>query len=176
MLYLTTPLWVVELVPPKGRSILAGIVGLFGVIGYIIAAYVGVGFFYYKGSGSSQWRAPLALGCVPPVLFLSLSYWLPESPRWLLSKNRTNEAWDIVRTLHTSADDPGNTYATAEFYQMKKQHELEASLSSSWLEILRRPSYRKRAAIVFSLPVILYSTGNLVITSKHIIVGTNNLY
>lgn len=38
MLYLTIPLWVVELVPPKGRSILAGIVGLAGVVGYILAA------------------------------------------------------------------------------------------------------------------------------------------
>jgi len=41
MLYLTTPLWVTEIVPPKGRSVLAGIVGLFGVVGYIVAAYVG---------------------------------------------------------------------------------------------------------------------------------------
>jgi len=166
MLYLTGPLWVVELVPPKGRSILAGIIGLFGVIGYILAAYVGVGFFYYKGSGSAQWRAPLALGCFPPVFFICLCPWLPESPRWLLAQDRNDEAWDIVRTLHTNADDPDHDYATAEFYQMKKQHELDANLASSWIEIFRRPSYRKRAAIVFILPIILFSTGNLVITSK----------
>ncbi|TVY54264.1 Lactose permease [Lachnellula cervina] len=165
MLYLTGPLWVVELVPPKGRSILAGIIALFGVIGYIIAAYVGVGFFYYKGSGSAQWRAPLALGCFPPVFFLSICPWLPESPRWLLAQDRNDEAWDIVRKLHTSTDDPLHNYATAEFYQMTKQHELEANLTSSWVEIFRRPSYRKRAAIVFMLPTILYTTGNLVITT-----------
>jgi len=167
MLYLTTPLWVTETVPPMGRSILAGIVGLFGVVGYILAAYVGVGFFNFKTTTSSQWRAPLAIGCLPPLVLLIVMPWLPESPRFLLSKGRTNEAWEIVRRLHTSSDDPVHEYATAEFYQMKRQHELEASLSGSWLEILRRRSYRKRALIVFFLPVMLYSTGNLVVTSKH---------
>ena len=168
MLYLTTPLWVAETVPPKGRSILAGIVGLFGVVGYILAAYVGVGFFYFKTTTTSQWRAPLAIGCFPPLFLLVLMPWLPESPRFLLSKDKANEAWDIVRKLHTRNDDPEHEYATAEFYQMKSQHELEAALNNSWLEILRRPSYRKRALIAFFLPVILYSTGNLVVTSEFV--------
>ena len=166
MLYLTTPLWVAELVPPKGRSILAGIVGLFGVIGYILAAYVGVGFFYYHTASSSQWRIPLAIGCFPPLVSLLFMPWLPESPRFLLAKGRTEQAWEIVRRLHTSDNDPGHEYATAEFFQMRSQHELEKTLNSSWLEILRRPSYRKRALMAFFLPVILYSTGNLVVTSK----------
>jgi MFS family permease len=166
MLYLTAPLWVVELVPPKGRSVLAGIVGLFGVIGYIMAAYVGVGFFYYGGSASAQWRAPLAVGCFPPVLFVCIAAWLPESPRWLLAQDKGDQAWHLVRDLHTTPDDVNHDYATAEFYQMNKQHQLESSLVSTWWEIAKRPSYRKRALIAFGLPVILYSTGNLVITSK----------
>ncbi|OCK75229.1 MFS transporter [Lepidopterella palustris CBS 459.81] len=165
MNYLSVPLWVTELVPPKGRSILAGIVGLFGVVGYIVAAYVGVGFFYFKTTTSSQWRAPLAIGCFPPLVLLCMMPWLPESPRWLLAVDREDQAWNIVRTLHTSEDDPEHEYATAEFYQMKSQHNLERHLDSSWLEILRRPSYRKRALLAFFLPVILYSTGNLVITT-----------
>lgn len=166
MLYLTGPLWVVEIVPPKGRSILAGIIGLFGVLGYILAAYVGVGFFYNERAGSAQWRAPLALGCFPPVIFLCLCPWLPESPRWLLAQDRNKEAWDIIQTLHTSKDDPGHNYATAEFYQMTKQHELEANLASSWVEIFRRPSFQKRTAIVFMLPIIIYFTGIPVITNQ----------
>lgn len=168
MLYLITPLWVAELVPPKGRSILAGIVGLFGVVGYIIAAYVGVGFFYFQTTSSSQWRAPIAIGCFPPLLLLLTMPWLPESPRQLLVQGKEDEAWAIVRKLHTSRDDPDHEYATAEFFQMKSQHTLESKLNGSWLEILKRPSYRKRALIAFFLPVILYSTGNLVVTSKSI--------
>jgi MFS family permease len=166
MLYLSTPLWVVELVPPKGRSITAGIVGFFGVVGYIIAAYVGIGFFYLKSSTSGQWRGPLAVGCLFPLMGLIASPFLPESPRWLLTQDKRDQAWEIVKRLHTSDDDPDHEYATAEFFQMRKQMELERAMDSSWLEMLRRPSYRKRLVIVLALPFILYSTGNLVITSK----------
>lgn len=92
--------------------------------------------------------------------------WLPESPRWLLLVNREEKAWEIVRDLHASPHDVEHEYAAAEFSQMKAQFEIDRSLSSSWITIARRPSYRKRALIAFALPVILYSTGNLVITSE----------
>lgn len=92
--------------------------------------------------------------------------WLPESPRWLLAKGKTDQAWDVVRMMHVSNDDPDHEFATAEFFQMKRQHELDRSLDSSWIVLFTRPSYRKRALIAFFLPIILYSTGNLVVTSK----------
>lgn len=166
MLYLTVPLWVTELVPPKGRGILAGIPGLCGVLGYIMAAYVGVGFFYYRTQNSSQWRAPLAIGCCPPIVVLAAVKFLPESPRWLMEQNRSEEAWTVLLKFHTRHDDTQHEYAAAEFQQIQKTSELERRLDSSWLAILRRPSYRKRAAIAFALPCVIYSTGNLVITSK----------
>lgn len=166
MLYLTVPLWVTELVPPKGRSILAGIVGLCAVVGYIVAAYVGVGFYYYQTTSSSQWRAPIAIGCFPTLVMLASLKFLPESPRWLLDHHQPEKALKIVKDFHTRHDDNEHVYALAEFEQMRINHELESTKESSWLSILRRPSYRKRAMIAFLLPCILYSTGNLVITSK----------
>jgi MFS family permease len=165
MLYLTTPLWVTELVPPRGRSILVGIVGLGGVVGYVLAAYVGVGFFYYGSEKSAQWRAPLSIGCLPPLLLIAFLPWLPESPRFLLKGDKTEKAWLIVRDLHATSADTEHEYAQAEFFQMRKQHELDTSLDGSWMAILKRRSYLKRAAIAFFLPVMLYSTGNLVVTT-----------
>lgn len=128
-------------------------------------AYVGVGFYYYKTTSNSQWRAPLAIGVVPTVVVLCALPFLPESPRWLLSKGRTEEALAIIKKLHSNPHDPDDEYAIAEFFQMKKQNEIDMSLDSSWLSILRRPSYRKRALIAALLPIILYSTGNLVVTT-----------
>lgn len=168
MMYLCVPLWATELVPPNNRGLLAGIVGLYGTLGYIAAAYVGIGFFYYKTVDASQWRAPLAIGAFPGLLVLLFMPWLSESPRWLLADDKNDQAWDVVKKLHFTDNDPDHEFATAEYFQMKRQHELESSLNSSWKEIFRRPSYRKRALIAFLLPFILYSTGNLVVTSTHL--------
>lgn len=166
MQYVGAPLWVIEMSPPRGRSILGGIVGLFGVVGYIVGAYAGVGFFYYRGDGNAQWRAPLALGCVFPIILICVMPWLPESPRWLLAHSQEKRAWDIVSHLHSRADEDSDQFAVIEFTQMKRQHELEASLNSSWAEIFRRPSYRKRAVLAFFLPIMVFTTGNLVVTSE----------
>lgn len=119
----------------------------------------------YRTTDSAQWRAPIAIGCFPPLCLLACTPWLPESPRWLLSQEKEDHAWEIVKKMHTSDDDPDHEYAVAEFFQMKQQNRLDRSLDASWKILFTRPSYRKRALIAFGLPVILYSTGNLVITS-----------
>ncbi|KAE8331438.1 general substrate transporter [Aspergillus sergii] len=165
MLYLTTPLWVVELVPPKGRSITAGIIGLFGVVGYILAAYVGVGFHYLQGPSVAQWRSPLALGCAPPLVGLSLMPWLPESPRWLLLKGRTDEAYKIVSKYHRRPGVEHDESADAEFALMREQSHREQNMDRSWVRIATYAPYRKRAILVIILPFIVYTTGNLVITT-----------
>jgi MFS family permease len=166
MLYLTTPLWVVELVPARGRSITAGIIGLFGVVGYILAAYVGVGFHYLAGPLAAQWRSPLALGCAPPLFGLLLMPWLPESPRWLLAQGRTDEAYRIVVKLHKRPGYEHDDMMEAEFSQMRDQSINEKHLDSTWWRMATYQPYRKRAILVMILPFIVYSTGNLVITSK----------
>jgi predicted nucleotidyltransferase len=58
--------------------------------------------------------------------------WLPESPRWLLTEEKSDRAWEIVRMLHSRGGDD-HSFAAVEFYQIKKQHELEIELESSWL-------------------------------------------
>lgn len=55
--------------------------GVVLVTGYAVAGWVGYAC-YFASNQSFQWRFPLALGCVWPVLLLAISPWLPESPRW----------------------------------------------------------------------------------------------
>jgi MFS family permease len=167
MQYVGVPLWVVELSPPKGRSAIGGMIGWFGVFGYILAAYVGVGFFYYHNTSNAQWRVPLALGCAFPVIHLCIIAWLPESPRWLVAHGKHEQAWTIVSRLHkrSSGNNPSEDFAAVEFAQIQKQCELESTFDSSWKAMATRPSFRKRALLAFFLPAITYTTGNLVVTS-----------
>ena len=60
-----------------------------------VAAYV-VGYFL-QDLGPEVWRWMLASSAVPAALVLLLRLGTPESPRWLLSKGRVEEARRVVR-------------------------------------------------------------------------------
>jgi MFS family permease len=165
MLLISVPLWITEVAPPKGRGALANIHGWMAVLGYLLASYVGVGFYYYQHGSGNQWRAPLAFACLPPLITLGFLFKVPESPRWLLSEEQPDRAWKIVESLHRTSDDPTGVYARAEFAEMKNQIELDRSLDSSWKILITRPSYRKRALIACALLSFIYSSGTLSISN-----------
>lgn len=158
------PVWVAELAPPQVRGILVDLHAFLMLCGYLLAAYMGVGFYYV--SGANQWRGAMGIQMVFPAILLAGIYWMPESPRYLLGKDRTEEAWQITKDLHSSKDDPEKDFAKREFYQMRKTIEHDSKLPASYLEICRRPSLRKRALMTILLEVCIQSSGILVILSK----------
>lgn len=158
------PLWITEVVPPKDRGILVDIHPILINVGYVTASYVGVGFYYYQGHGN-EWRAPLALGCLPCVICLVATYFAPESPRYLVTIGQNEKAQDIIRRLH-SMPGANNAYADGEFALMKDQILMEQRNPVSWKDWLSKKSYRKRFAIGCGLPFLLQSSGVLVINSK----------
>lgn len=59
-------------------------------------------------------------------------YWLPESPRWLISKNRNEQALRILERLHKTEEDQQNVLAREEYLQIYKQLELENKNSEKY--------------------------------------------
>ena len=60
-----------------------------------------------NGQKALAWRLPLWLQVVPSVYLLIASFWLPFSPRWLMSKGREEEARQTIARLHgLPVDDP----------------------------------------------------------------------
>ena len=152
-----------EIVPPADRGRLVDIHAVLLNFGYTLAGYVGVGFYFY--AGGEQWRGAMSFTMLFPAILLAGIYWIPESPRYLLSKGRVDEAWEIIHQLHTDPDDASDEFAKREFYQMRKQIELDITMKTSYYEIFRKPSYRKRAMITMYFTFSLISSGVLVINS-----------
>ena len=113
-------------------------VGMNGVnisIGYALAAYVGLGF-YHVDDPTAQWRAPLGLALVWPLLMIGVCFVVPESPRYLLLRGRVGEAKDIVLRLHSGNGDAGHDFAQREFSQMAEQAEEDRQNQPGWVCLL----------------------------------------
>ncbi|MCJ1303989.1 hypothetical protein MMC08_006800 [Hypocenomyce scalaris] len=160
------PLYQAEISPPSARGFLVGQHGTFAIFGYAIAGWVGVGT-YYSQNLALQWRLPIAVACIWPLALLLCSPLIPESPRWLLTRDRNEEAWEIVSRLHGGdKDEDRRLFAREEFYQMVQQVRAD---NAAWTsggghrQIFTKPSYRKRMWMGFFIQYTVQSTGAQVI-------------
>jgi SP family arabinose:H+ symporter-like MFS transporter len=103
---LLVPVYIAELAPPRHRGALvllnqvAILMGM--VLSYLTNAWIG-------RAGDAAWlteigwRVMLGVEAVPALVFLLLSLMIPESPRWLLKRNRNSDAERILTRLHGAA-------------------------------------------------------------------------
>lgn len=90
--YAIGPPMLAEFSPSAGRGRRLTSLQVCWYIGYLVSVLVAYGLL----SVGVHWRWILATSAVPAVLTLVLRYGLPESPRWLMSRGRVEEARRIV--------------------------------------------------------------------------------
>lgn len=71
--------------------------------GLAISAWLNLGMSFTTGSVS--WRFPLALSAFWALIVLVTVTTMPESPRWLLKKGRSQEAREVLCALEGVPDD-----------------------------------------------------------------------
>ena len=131
-------------------------------LGYATANYFGLAF-YYASDPTVSWRAPLGLQLFFPLMILCLLPFVPESPRYFLMVDKKEEAWSVIEKLHDDPTDSENEFARREFYQMAQQAAYDRTINSSWVELFRRSSYRRRVLFGMFLMILCQSTGELVL-------------
>ncbi|KAM0714909.1 hypothetical protein Q7P37_009374 [Cladosporium fusiforme] len=93
----TVPTYQAECSKSHNRGKLICIEGGNVAIGTLIAYWIDYGCSY--GPEELTWRFPIAFQCVFAFIVLGLMIGLPESPRWLMSKGRREEAEVILASL-----------------------------------------------------------------------------
>ncbi|KAJ5784555.1 Major facilitator-type transporter ecdD [Penicillium pulvis] len=95
-LSMVIPLYISELAPTNVRGSLVSLQQLSITFGIMIAFWIDYGTQHIGGTGDNQspiaWRLPLALQCIPSLVLSVGTLFLPYSPRWLLLKDREEEA------------------------------------------------------------------------------------
>jgi sugar porter (SP) family MFS transporter len=94
----TVPMYVAELAPAgiRGRLVLCFQLAI--GVGIVIATLVGA-------SESVSWRISIGSAAVPALLMLLLQLRLPESPRWLVKRDRRDDAEQVLRRVRPDGFD-----------------------------------------------------------------------
>jgi Arabinose efflux permease len=104
--------YLAEFAPKSKRGSLVGTLNAFWYVGYAASFIIG---FFMVGIGDTNWRWMLASTGILTFIFLILRSMMPESPRWLMSQGRVDEANKILKifgdnvTLSSEDETEGHT-------------------------------------------------------------------
>ncbi|KAI6794579.1 putative quinate [Hortaea werneckii] len=86
------PIYISELSPPAVRGRLVGIYELGWQLGGLVGFWINYGLTEHMEPSHQQWIIPFAVQLIPGGMLFIGAFWLRESPRWLISKNRRDQA------------------------------------------------------------------------------------
>jgi len=121
----TVPLYLAELSPKDKRGRMVTFFQLAITLGILLSYVVG----YIFGDAEDAWRLMFWAGFVPAIILFVGMLLVPESPRWLLTKGRNEEAMKVLNQLRTPDE------AVAEYNETLKLLEEEKQNKSSWMEL-----------------------------------------
>ncbi|MFG3255357.1 sugar porter family MFS transporter [Streptomyces sp. NPDC048172] len=95
----TVPVYLSEISPTRIRGRLLTLNQMMITVGILVAYLVNLAF-----ASSEMWRAMFAVGALPAVALVVASLWvLPESPQWLITHGRADEARRDIASVTNEA-------------------------------------------------------------------------
>jgi sugar porter (SP) family MFS transporter len=128
------PLYISEIAPPKHRGQLAGMFQ-FNIVFGIVIAFVSNALL--AGTGENAWRWMLGVAAFPSLLYTVLCFFLPESPRWLLSRKGDREGG--MRILQRIEPQASAAEIEAQADEIMAASTEQASSAHFWTRRLRKP-------------------------------------
>lgn len=159
----SVPLLISETAFPTHRGIACSLFNCGWYVGSIVAAWVTFGTRNYATNWA--WRIPSLLQALLPILALPGFLMSSESPRWLISQDRPEEARNILANLHASGDasHPLIEYEMVEI-STTIQAEKAAHDSTGYIDMIKTPGNRRRLFISVSLGIFAQWSGNGVVS------------
>ncbi|MFC7265484.1 sugar porter family MFS transporter [Streptomyces lutosisoli] len=148
----TVPVFIAELAPAEHRGRLVTQNELMIVTGQLVAYTSNAVIARTVGEGG-VWRWMLALATIPAVLLWIGMLFVPESPRWLASRGRFDDA---ARTLRLIRDAGA---VDAEFDEIKRRVTADADQPRAGWRDLGTPWVRRIVTVGLGLAVLSQLTG-----------------
>ena len=155
-----SPLYIAEISLPSFRGRLVSMYQLAITVGFLGAYLANYGLLnysvtllshgateglYYKIFATESWRGMLGMEALPAILFLSVLFLIPESPRWLIVKGREKKASIILNRIY------GADQANTELSNVKKL--IDQETETNW-RMLLQPGFRMALFIGVALAML----------------------
>jgi len=155
-----SPLYIAEISLPSFRGRLVSMYQLAITVGFLGAYLANFGLLNYSGTLMAQgateglynkifatesWRGMLGMEAVPAILFVSVLFLIPESPRWLIVKGREKKASIILNRIY------GAEQANIEISNVKNL--INQETETNW-RMLLQPGFRMALFIGVALAML----------------------
>ncbi|MGB7135268.1 MAG: sugar porter family MFS transporter [Acidobacteriaceae bacterium] len=159
-----SPLYIAEISPAATRGRLVSLNQFAIVVGILLAQIVNWRIaqpvpaaltavqIFHSWNVQSGWRWMFIAVTAPALVFTVASLFLPESPRWLLTRGRERQARDVLERIG------GAGYAAGELASIERALALEGANRSTWRELLG-PGVRRMLLVGIGLAVLQQWTG-----------------
>ncbi|CAN6674826.1 galactose transporter [Trichomonascus vanleenenianus] len=136
MLTSTIPVWLAETCGPlyRGKFIAAQLA--IADFGCVIVGWLNFGMRFV--TSSFAWRFPVGLQCMFAVLCAVMCLYLPESPRWLVSRDRVEESGHVISLLMKKPLDHYDVQTLLDEVVLSYKHEKEVAASTSFKDLFRK--------------------------------------
>ncbi|KAH7370116.1 general substrate transporter [Rhexocercosporidium sp. MPI-PUGE-AT-0058] len=160
-LSMTVPVIQTEIAAPHRRGLMVGIEYTFLIGGYMLSCWVDYGFNFLLPRNTS-WQGPFFVQVGLALVLFSMSFFLPETPRWLARNGFEQEALQTVADLH-SAGDTNDDGVKNVFMEIQQAVQYEATMGKAgYREMFTK--YRKRTLMGITAQIFAQLNGINVIS------------
>ncbi|PVI00135.1 hexose transporter-like protein [Periconia macrospinosa] len=153
-----------ELLPPRKRSRVLGLFFSCFFVGSLTSAIVNYGS--QNIASTWAWRLPSMLQIIPSALAVGITPFIPESPRWLISRDRNEEALEVLLIMQGQGPNPDVVKGREQLDTIHETISREAKefSRSPWREMISTKANRRRLLILCTFGPMTEMFGNFIIS------------
>ena len=149
----TVPTYLAEMSPAESRGKMVTQNELMIVTGQLLAFTFNAIIGNMLGENPHVWRYMLPIAAIPAVFLFFGMLRVPESPRWLVSKGKNNEALTVLQKIRE------NKRAKSELQEIESAYEKEAKMEKATFKDLTTPWVRRVVFLGIGIAVVQQITG-----------------